>query len=105
MDYDTWKTTDVESEFECELEEAEEKDRRDAAADLFDQFALGDEVAIDEVMDMLDDTGRWQDVIEALRAAYYRPGESHADKALRVLLAYEAAMDDVCLRIAEGESN
>lgn len=103
MDYDTWRLTDFDMERNCELEEAEEKAKRDRADELFNDFASGQGEAIDEIMDMLEDSDRWQDVIEALRASYYRQGETRAEKAERVLRAYEVAMDDVCYRIAESE--
>lgn len=74
-----------------------------AANTLFDDYVYGLEPQVGNVHDMLDASDRWQDVIEALRASYYRQGETRAEKAERVLRAYEVAMDDVCLRIAESE--
>lgn len=75
-----------------------------AANALFDDYVYGLEPQVGSVHEMLDASDRWQDVVEALRASYCRPDpDPRYEKAMRVLRAYEVAMDDVCLRIAESE--
>lgn len=103
MDYDTWRLTDFDMERNCELEEAEDKAIADASDALFDDYHQGQGEAIDEIKDTLEASDKWQDLAEDLRKAYWRKGESRADKYERVCKAYESFMADLCNEVAKDQ--
>lgn len=96
MAYDTAMLTDWEYERNCALEEAEQKAIADASDALFDDFHEGQGEAIDEIMDTLEASDRWHDLIEQLRKAYKLEGHDRQQQRERMFKAYESFMADLC---------
>ena len=99
MDYDTWKTTDLEAEAAYDEQQARDERRQEYADDLYDACLTGDIDAVESVAEELQDG---EPVSKALITAMTKEAELPITKRGPIIhKAVQTLLGDACEAIAK----